>query len=231
MLAALIGVLVAHCSGHNGVSRRSGANVDHRCHVCAGVVHPPWRAVALTAVLGGEAVQQLGLVCAARPGGSQSLLLLLIGLLFNMAAALSHRRWTRATRNHTRDPAPNQRLGVQYADLDAILSARVANGWISTKTICARLYSRSSNARLSAAFRRDCCADITSRDIYEVTPQTPMGEVWQLLQQHHIKAVPWSAAMACCWALFRCMILLPAAWLGRMGVRSCLTRRGRWAGS
>ena len=191
VLAALIGVLVAHWFGHNGVSAGLALALTIGAMFALRCVHPPGGAVALTAVLGGEAVQQLGFGFVLWPVAANSLLLLLIGLLFNMALRrrYPHRALDARNPHHTRDPAPNQRLGVQSADLDAILSAR--GEWLDIdkddlREIVQQVEQRAYQRRFGAI----CCADIMSRDIYEVTPQTPMGEVWQLLQQHHIKAVP-----------------------------------------
>lgn len=191
VLAALIGVLVAHWFGHSGVAAALALALTIGAMFALRCIHPPGGAVALTAVLGGEAVQQLGFGFVLWPVAANSLMLLLIGLLFNSALRrrYPHRQLEARNPHHTRDPLPTQRLGVQPADLDAILAAR--GEWLDIdkddlREIVQQVEQRAYQRRFGAI----CCADIMSRDIYEVTPQTPMGEVWQLLQQHHIKAVP-----------------------------------------
>lgn len=191
VLAALIGVLVAHWFGHSGLAAGLALALTIGAMFALRCVHPPGGAVALTAVLGGEAVQQLGFGFVLWPVAANSLMLLLIGLLFNnlLRRRYPHRQQEQHNPHHTRDPLPNQRLGVQSADLDAILAAR--GEWLDIdkddlREIVQQVEQRAYQRRFGAIR----CADIMSRDIYEVTPQTSMGEVWQLLQQHHIKAVP-----------------------------------------
>ena len=191
VLAALIGVLLAHWLGHNSVAAGLALALTIGAMFALRCVHPPGGAVALTAVLGGEAVQQLGFGFVLWPVAANSLVLLLTGLLFNNALRrrYPHRQQEARNPHHTRDPLPNQRLGVQPADLDAILAAR--GEWLDIdKDDLREIVQQAEQHAYQRRFGTICCADIMSRDIYEVTPQTSMGEVWQLLQQHHIKAVP-----------------------------------------
>lgn len=191
MLAALIGVLVAQWLGHGGLAAAVALALTIGFMVKLRCVHPPGGAVALTAVLGGDAVARLGLEFVLAPVALDSVLLVLIGLVFNTALRrrYPHRQPEHHSLQHTHDLTPNERVGVQPGDLDAILAGRGELLDID-KDDLREIVQQVEQRAYQRRFGTIRCADIMSRDIYEVTPHTPMGEVWQLLQQHHIKAVP-----------------------------------------
>lgn len=82
-------------------------------------LHPPSGAVALTAVIGGPAIQQLGYGFALWPVALNSLLLAALAVLFHR---LSGRRYPHHPQEHA-PAAANPQLGVNAADLNAALAA------------------------------------------------------------------------------------------------------------
>jgi len=84
-------------------------------------LHPPSGAVALTAVIGGPAVRELGFGFALWPVALNSLLLVMLAVLFHR---LSGRRYPHHPQDHARTASPSAPgLGVTAADLDAALAA------------------------------------------------------------------------------------------------------------
>jgi len=154
-------------------------------------VHPPSGAVAVTAVLGGPAVQALGFGFVVMPVAINSMLLLLAALAFNNFARrrYPHRPPEAATQHHTRDVPPSQRVGVTRADLDAVLAARGEFLDIEEDDLEAIIVE----AELRAYRRRFgdvACGDIMSRDVVAVRPGQAAADAAALLARHHIKALP-----------------------------------------
>lgn len=154
-------------------------------------VHPPSGAVAVTAVLGGPAVQALGFGFVVMPVAINSMLLLLTALAFNNFARrrYPHRPPEAATQHQTRDVPPSQRVGVTRADLDAVLAARGEFLDIEEDDLEAIIVE----AELRAYRRRFgdvSCGDIMSRDVVAVRPGQAAADAAALLARHHIKALP-----------------------------------------
>lgn len=154
-------------------------------------LHPPSGAIALTAVLGGPAIEALGYQFVLMPVAINSVLLLLLALFFNHATGrrphlLQH---APAAPHHTADAAPGNRLGFSSDDLDAVL--KQYNQVLDVSR--ADLELLLSQAQMQA-FRRQVgeitCADIMSRDVVTVEFGTPLEEAWMLLRWHHVKALP-----------------------------------------
>ena len=81
-------------------------------------IHPPSGAVAITAVFGGPAVRALGFGFVVMPVLVNSMLLLLLALVFNNLARrrYPHRPPEAAPGHGTADPPPAQRAGITRAD-------------------------------------------------------------------------------------------------------------------
>lgn len=162
-----------------------GAMLSLRC------LHPPGGAVALTAVLGGPAVGQLGYGFALWPVAANSGLMLLLALLFNKLAQrrYPHHPGVQAHPHRTTDPLPSARLGFSSDDLDAALAAHGELLDISKDDLEDIL----TRAQLRADRRKwgDVrCSDIMSRDVVQVGPDDSLDAAWALLARHKVKALP-----------------------------------------
>jgi CBS domain-containing membrane protein len=191
-VSALIGITCAQwiddplIASTIAVTASIGAMLLLRC------LHPPSGAVALTAVLGGPAVHAAGYSFALWPVGVNSLLLLAAALAFNN---LTGRRYPHlapapALNPHgTADPVPTARVGFTAADLEAALKRydEVVN--VSTDDLDALLHETEMQA-YHRRFGIIRCADIMSRDVATVSPQTSLRAAWKELCDHRIKALP-----------------------------------------
>ncbi|TRL41882.1 HPP family protein [Rhizobium straminoryzae] len=154
-------------------------------------LHPPGGAVALTAVVGGAAVRELGFGFALWPVIGNSLLLLVAGLLFHRltGGVYPHRLRPSARSHATADPAPFARIGFASEDLDAVLKdydqfLDVDRG--DLETILRRTELRSYRRRA----RHVECASIMSRDVVAVAPDTSLREAHELMRRHRFRALP-----------------------------------------
>ncbi|MDB5762904.1 MAG: domain containing rane protein [Herminiimonas sp.] len=191
-ISAIVGVASAHWIGDQSwaaaiaVAGAIGAMFALRC------LHPPGGAIALTAVLGGPAIHAQGYRFALSPVGINSLLLLLVAVLFNNA---TRRRYPHPpqldhSNNHgTNDVRPGDRLGFTPADLDDVLKQYNQVLDVSRDDLEA-LFLQTEMHAYRRRFGEITCADIMSHDLVTVKFGTPLDDAWKLLRQHHIKALP-----------------------------------------
>lgn len=154
-------------------------------------LHPPSGAVALTAVLAGPEIRDLGYAFVLWPVGANSLLLLMTALAFNNLTGRTypHIALKGAVDHGTKDPAPSARADHIAADLNAVLKdydQYLDVGRSDLQTILRQVQMRSYGRRSGQAI----CADIMSRDVIAVAPGAPLWEALELLRRHRIKALP-----------------------------------------
>lgn len=155
-------------------------------------LHPPSGAVALTAVLGGPAVQAAGFQFALLPVGLNSALIVLVALVFNN---LTGRRYPHtqqsALRNvhATRDPVPTARLGFTTADLDAAL-ARYGQVLDVSRDDLEGILLETEMRAYARRFGTVTCADIMSVDAVTVGPAMGLPHAWRQLRRHRLRALP-----------------------------------------
>lgn len=155
-------------------------------------LHPPGGAIAMSAVIGGPAIQAAGFDFVLAPVGLNSLLLLLVALIFNNATR--HRYPHLAHPDHsnthgTKDALPRDRLGFTPADLDDVLKQYNEVLDISRDDL-ESLFLQTEMHAYRRRFGEITCADIMSRDVVTVEFGTELEEAWSLLRRHKVKALP-----------------------------------------
>ncbi|MGT2507662.1 HPP family protein [Cupriavidus basilensis] len=191
LVAALIGVACARWIPGQGLAAAVAVALAIAVMFQLHCVHPPSGAVAITAVFGGPAVTQLGFGFVVVPVAVNSMLLLLVALLFNnlLRRRYPHRPAEHANPHRTADPLPSERVGFNRSDLDEVLKARGEFLDIEEDDLEEILVA----AQLRAYRRRfgDVrCADIMSRDMVTVLPGQSGSEARALLLRHGIQALP-----------------------------------------
>ncbi|TXH36232.1 MAG: HPP family protein [Rhodospirillaceae bacterium] len=155
-------------------------------------IHPPSGAVALTAVLGGPAIHNLGYGFVALPVGLNSFFLLLTALIFNNLARHRYPHVSQVVHTNihrTADPKPGDRLGFVPADLDEVLKEYKELLDISRDDL-ENLFLQTEMHAYRRRFGDILCADIMSRDVIAVDPATDLQDAWTLLRRHRLKALP-----------------------------------------
>jgi CBS domain-containing membrane protein len=155
-------------------------------------LHPPSGAIALTAVMGGDAIRDAGYWFIADPVALNSVLILLVAIVYNNA---TRRRYPHppqlehATTHLTADRRPSDRLGFTPDDLDDVLKQYNQVLDVSRDDLESLFLAAEKHA-----FRRRhgeiTCADIMSRDIVTVRAATALSDAWALLRRHRVKALP-----------------------------------------
>jgi CBS domain-containing membrane protein len=191
LVSALIGVTCARWIGDAGlaagiaVALSIGAMFSLRC------LHPPSGAVALTAILGGPAVQAAGYEFVLWPVGVNSVFLLLMALCFNNALGrrYPHAHVSHANQHRTADVLPIDRVGFSLEDLDAVLKQHDQVLDISRDDL-EELFMQTERHAFRRRMGEITCADIMSRDVITVEFGTPLEEAWTLLRWHKVRALP-----------------------------------------
>lgn len=191
LVAALVGVACAQWMPAPGLAAGVAVAVAIALMFQLRCIHPPSGAVAITAVFGGPAVRALGFGFVVMPVLVNSMLLLLLALVFNNLARrrYPHRPPEAAPGHGTADPPPAQRAGITRADLDQALAERGEFLDIEEDDLEAILIAAEQHA-YRRRFGELRCADIMSRDVVAVQPGQALEDAWDLLARHRIKALP-----------------------------------------
>jgi CBS domain-containing membrane protein len=156
-----------------------------------GCLHPPGGAVALIAVIGGEAVAKAGYGFAFSPVALDSLLLVIVGMGFNRLTGRSypHRTPAAVSPHGTNDPTPANRVGFTSADLDQALARYGELLDVSREDLDAlfRQVELQAHQRLHAQIR---CGDIMSKDIISVSPEQTADSALAVLRLHDLRTAP-----------------------------------------
>lgn len=154
-------------------------------------LHPPSGAIALTAVLGGPSIHDLGYTFVIWPVLGNSLALLAVALLYNNVTGrrYPHRASLAPVDHRTRDPAPIQRIGFSSDDLDEVLKDYDAFLDIDRddlESILRRTELRSYRRRAGNL----TCKEIMSRDVVAVAPDESLRNAHVIMRSGHLKALP-----------------------------------------
>jgi len=154
-------------------------------------LHPPGGAVALTAVIGGSAIHNLGFQFIWMPVAVNSLILLITALLYNNLTKrpYPHSKLVYKGAIGTNDLKPGERFAFKPEDLDYVLKQYNQVMDVSRDDLEGILRQTEMHA-YRRKFREFTCEDIMSKDVITVEFGTPLEEAWALLRNHNIKALP-----------------------------------------
>lgn len=140
-------------------------------------LHPPGGAAAMTAVLGGPAVHELGLTFAIAPVGLNTVLLVL--------AALAYNRLTGA--RHVHRPAPAQD-GVDDEDIDAALAGYGEALDVSRDDLAALVHDAGHHAAERRAARLHA-GDVAIAPVARLAPALPLADARRELLKHGLPSL------------------------------------------
>ncbi|MEZ5703403.1 MAG: HPP family protein [Burkholderiaceae bacterium] len=193
-IAAAVGIACLQWLGSSGPVAALAAAIAIALMFAARCLHPPGGAVALTAVLGGPAIEQLGFGFVIWPVAFDSALMLLLALGFNnlLGRRYPHHGHPQRHPHATQDPLPSQRIGPRKEDLDAALASFGELLDIDRDDL-EDLVMRTQLAARQRQWQAVRCQDIMSRDVVTVGPADSVDLAWQRLAHHRIKALPVTA--------------------------------------
>lgn len=190
-VSALMGVLSASLVADPALAAALAVMLAIAAMFLTRSLHPPGGAVALTAVIGGEGIRQLGAGYVLLPVLLNSLLLLLLALSYNRLLGRRYPNSGQAqpNRHQTADPQPSERVATQAADIDFALEKHGELLDISRQDLQALLQEAQLHA-LRARVGTVRVQDVMSRDLILIEAQQPAMAAWQLLSHHQVKALP-----------------------------------------
>ena len=192
MLSAMVGVLCVHMLGPSLACAALATALAVAAMFLLRCLHPPGGAVALTAVLGGPLILELGYRFVLIPVGINSVLLALFALAYNNVTG---RRYPHAAqpdhsgKHGTGDARPMDRLGFQTRDLDEVLQKYNQVLDVSRDDL-ESLFLQTEMHAYRRRFGEITCADIMSKDVITTEYGASLEEAWNLLREHKIKALP-----------------------------------------
>lgn len=190
LMAAVIGVACARgfpdatMAAAVAVSAAIGMMFLLRC------IHPPAGAVALTAVVGGPAIERLGYGFVFYPVLVNSLCLLLLAILYNRATGREYpQRKAVIAAAAAPGTQPAKPSGLADEDLDAVLDEYNQVLDISREDL-RDLFLRAEVHAYRRRFGTVRCAEVMTRGVVAVEYGTLLEEAWTLMRRHRIKALP-----------------------------------------
>jgi CBS domain-containing membrane protein len=151
-------------------------------------LHPPSGAVAITAVLGGEAVHQLGFYFVLYPVLLNSILLLGLAVMFNRLIG-RHYPITAHLNERSKDPTPTQKVTIQPEDIEYALEHHTELLDISQYDLESIILEaqQHANHRLSLDGQ---CADIMTQDVIYLNAEDDILKALEVFKQMNIMSLP-----------------------------------------
>ncbi len=151
-------------------------------------LHPPSGAVAITAVLGGDAVHQLGYHFILYPVLLNSIILLVFAIIFNR---MQGKQYPQASQLNTRskDPTPTQKVSIQPKDIQAVLKQQTELLDISEYDLQKIILEAQEKANeRSIIFYQ--CQDIMSKDVIYLNEQDDIHQALDKFKTVNLMSLP-----------------------------------------
>lgn len=168
-IAAVVGVSCYHFIPNLTVAFSVAVALSIFLMLSTDSLHPPSGAVAITAVLGGESVHQLGYQFLFSPVLLNSILLLIVAITFNRILGKQYPQVAQLNQR-TKDPTPTQKVSIQPQDIQDALEQQTELLDISEYDLQKLILKaqEKAQARITTQF---VCADIMSKDVMSLNEQ------------------------------------------------------------
>ncbi|MBL6430178.1 MAG: HPP family protein [Maritimibacter sp.] len=159
--------------------------------ILARAVHPPAGAVAMTAALNPEVIETLGFRFALAPIAVGTLALVALAVLYARLTGRHYpfRQFHDRNPHGTEDAAPNERLGLSEEELTGILERYRQSFNLGVEDL-ARLIGAAEAQAVTHRTGPITAADMMSRDLVTVGPETSLAQVAQEFRRHRFTSLP-----------------------------------------
>lgn len=168
-IAALIGVTCYHLFPNLTVAFSVAVSLSIFLMMSTDSLHPPSGAVAITAVLGGESIHQLGYQFLFLPVLLNSVLLLGIAIIFNRLLGKPYPQVAQLN-TRSKDPTPTQKVSIHPQDIQEVLEEQTQLLDISEYDL-QKLILKAQQKAQARAMPTFTCQDIMSRDVISLNEQ------------------------------------------------------------
>lgn len=190
-IAALIGVTAMHLFGNTSIAFSIAVSVAIFVMMSLRCLHPPSGAVAMTAVLGGPAVSALGYHFVIWPVAINSLLMLVIAIIFNnlIGRRYPHQVSIIDHKANVSNPLPSERIGITTQDVEEVIEGRTELLDISTSDLKELMLEAQQHAyqRFSGNIR---CKDIMSRNVLSLQADDSLTHALHLFENNNLMSLP-----------------------------------------
>lgn len=190
LIAGITGVTCAHWIAHPGMATAMATAVSIALMVRMRCLHPPSGAIAAMAVLGGPAIHELGYGFVLWPVLANSIVMVVIAIVFNSILKRGYPYRAAAAPHHgTSDRPAVERTSFTEEDLSRSLEEHAEFIDVNPHDLKSILATAELHAweRHHGTLR---CADIMSRDVVQVQPDTSVADARRLLHRHRFNALP-----------------------------------------
>ncbi len=151
-------------------------------------LHPPSGAVAITAVLGGETVHQLGFNFVIYPVLLNSVLLLAFALFFNRVIG-RHYPYPKHVNERSKDPTPTQKVSIQPQDIQRALDEHTELLDISQYDLEKIILEAQewANERQGKDY---LCQDIMSKDVITLNENDDIHQALDKFKHNNLMSLP-----------------------------------------
>lgn len=190
-LAAVIGVAACLVIPDPALRIAVAVGVTIAVTILCRAVHPPAGAVAMTAAMSPAAVEALGFGFALTPVASGTVALVILAALYARLTGRRYpfRQFDEPGRHGTADPEPAERLGLSEEALTGILERYRQSFNLGVEDL-ARLIGAAEEQAAAQQSGPFTAADIMSRNLVTVAPETPLIEVADLFRRHRFTSLP-----------------------------------------
>jgi len=191
-ISALVGIAVAHLVPDTAIAAALAVALAIAAMSLLRCLHPPGGAASLLAVLGGPAAASWSFSFAFVPVALNSILLVILGLIFHRVFAHSYPHKPKvvmAATHGTPNLPPQLRVELTEADIDAAL-AEGGEPLDMTRADLHRIVRRAELSALERTTRVPRCAEIMSRDVLRIRADAPWSDAHALLSAHNLRILP-----------------------------------------
>lgn len=151
-------------------------------------LHPPSGAVAITAVLGGNPVHELGYYFIFYPVLLNSILLLLVAIIFNRLVGKQYPQVAQLN-SRSKDPTPTQKVSINPQDIQDVLEQQTQLFDISEYDLQKLILQaqEKANARVISQFN---CQDIMSKDVMSLNENDDIQHALEKFKQMNLMSLP-----------------------------------------
>lgn len=191
LVASLIGVWAAHTFLDINVALSIAVSLAIFVMISLRCLHPPSGAIAMTAVVGGPAIYDLGYSFALWPVAINSALMVIAALLFNnlVGRRYPHPSTQQDIKTHVTNPLPSDRLGVTSEDFQQIMNKHAELLDINASDLKELMFEAQQQAyqRITGNVR---CIDIMTKNVLSLKADDSLVTALSLFEQNNLMSLP-----------------------------------------
>lgn len=152
-------------------------------------LHPPSGAVAITAVLGGSAVHELGYAFVFYPVLLNSVLLMVIAIIFNRMIGKRYPQQQAQLNTRSKDPTPTQKVTIRPQDIQDVLDHQTELLDISEYDL-QKIILEAQDLANARAVTQFSCQDIMTKDVVTLHETDNIQHALDKFKQMNLMSLP-----------------------------------------